>query len=197
MPAPLAIRLSSSEKSFLKRLGKETCQPRTWARAVCLLMLAAGDPVSKVAGLLSVSLNTVTRWKQRWLRRGRRGLADGRRCGRPPKATPSYLAELLRVARRNPRKMGYAFSRWTAPRLSQYLALKTRIRFCPQWITELLRRRDIVWRRTKRTIRNLQNPGELKRSRLELNRLKRGRSSPGRTTNSGSPMASDSNCFRS
>lgn len=196
MPRPLPIRLTPTDRRHLRFLLKQAPSRSAWTRAVAILLLGQGDRASKVSQVLGVSLVTLTRWKKRWSHRHERGLGDRPRPGRPPLAGRKYVRTLLRTVRTDPRKLGYAFARWTAPRLSQYLWEKTRVRLSPGWITKLLSRREILWRRTKRTIRNLQDPEELRRARLALKRLKRGPSSGMRITNCGSPTPSGLTCSR-
>jgi hypothetical protein len=76
--------------------------------------------------------------------------------------------------------------------LAEYLFQKTGIRLTPHWVREQLRRKGFVWRRTKRTIRNLQDAKLKERAQKALRRLKKGLSAREPSTNSGSPMGFDS-----
>jgi transposase len=137
-------------------------------------MMATQLPLVQIAQGFTVTSATLINWKHRWLKRRHFGLADAPRSGRPSKADARYVKELLRVVRRDPRELRYAFTRWTAPRLAQYLGEETGVWLTPQWITELLRTHGIVWRKTKRTIRNLQKRAATERARKALQRLKKG-----------------------
>lgn len=197
MSSPLIVRLTRSQRKFLRRQRRRAKSGRTRDRITAILLLAAGVPAFKVLESLSVTRSTLLRWKQRWLTRRFFGFEDAERSGRPPKATPRYVKAMLRLLPRDPREFGYAFTRWTAPRLAQYLGETTGIWLTPAWVSELLRQHGIVWRKTKRTIRNLQNRAATKRAQKALRRLKKGLCGPGPVTSSGSPMASGSISFPS
>lgn len=174
MPAVLEIRLSAKEKRSLVRLQARSKRSRLVKRVTALLLLEAGKPTVEVLGTLDISRRTLVSWKHRWIQRRYFGLEDGKHTGRRPRATPSYIKEMVKAVERDPREYGYAFTRWTAPRLAEYLFETTDIRITPQWITELLRSHGFVWRKTKRTIRNLQKPSTRERARRALIRLKKG-----------------------
>jgi transposase len=188
MPTPIPMHLSSSEKRALQDLQKSSRSRRIWARTSALLMLDSGVARWRVAKALSITPTTLSRWKQRWLRHGLRGLADAPRSGRPRLVTRRYITLMLGTVLRDPRELGYAFVRWTAPRLAEFLFQETGIRICPEYVRTLLARYDIVWRRTKRTIRNLPDRQALGKAKKSLERLKRGLCAGTPTTNSSSAM---------
>jgi len=174
MPAVLDCRLSAPERRSLVRLQSRSQHPRLVKRVTALLLLEAGKPTCEILDTLGISRRTLVNWKQRWLRRRHFGLEDGKHTGRRPRATPAYIKKMVTAVEQDPREYKYAFTRWTAPRLAEYLFESTDIRLTPQWVTELLRIHGFVWRRTKRTIRNLQKPSTRERARRALKRLKRG-----------------------
>lgn len=197
MPSVVKIHLSRSDKSALQRLRRNARSGRLRDRIAALLMLAAGVPIKKILEALLIARTTLVNWKQRWLKRRYFGMEDAPRSGRPPEADAAYIKEMVRVVQRDPREFGYAFTRWTAPRLAQYLGETTDIWLTPQWISELLRMQGIAWRKTKRTIRNLQNRAATQRAQKALRRLKKGLSRQAWITSSGSQTASVSNSCRS
>ena len=194
MPAPIPIRLSRSQRLRLTRVRRKSPSRREVDRATAILALSCGIPVGRAARVLGVTRRTISNWKRRFLRGER--LGDRPRSGRPPKATPQVQELLVRRALSDPRDWGYAFVRWTSGRLSEYLARKTQVRLSPKWVRILLRRHGVVWRRTKRTTRNLSDPVSFERARKALRRLKRGCSSRTRGTSCGSATGSASTCSR-
>src|SRR5690349_18822627 len=90
------------------------------------------------------------------------GLQDAPRSGRPPRADDEYVRLLMQTAGSDPRKMGYAFSRWTAPRLATYLAQKTGVKLSVDRVQRLLRIHKFVWGKSKPTTSNLPDPVEKK-----------------------------------
>ena len=196
MPSVIDISFSRSQKRDLLRQRRFAPSLRVWNRATGLLMLAARVASSEILQSLGISRKTLLNWKRRWLKRRHFGLEDAPREGRPPQMSRAHIRLLLRVVRRDPRHVGYAFTRWTAPRLAEYIALRTGVRVTPGWITELLRRNELVWRKTKRTLRNLQNRSATQKAWRALKRLKKGLWSAAPSSNSGSPTGSASSCFR-
>jgi transposase len=194
MPALIRIRLSLSEKQGLIQQQARMQSSRFIKRACALLLLDAGTPTDKVLKALAISRRTLVNWKNRWLKGRRRNLEDKKHTGRPPKASGSYVAKMIRAVGQDPRSFGYVFTRWTAPRLVAYLYHATGIRLTAEWLNELLRMHGLFWRKTKRTLRNLQNPAEIERAKRQLRRLKRGRSTRAPIMNFGSAMASASTC---
>lgn len=197
MSSPVIIRLTRSQRKFLKRQRRRAKSARARDRITAILLLAAGVPILNILESLSIGRTTLLRWKHRWRRRRFFGFEDAERSGRPPKATSRYVQAMLRLLPRDPREFGYVFTRWTAPRLSQYLGETTGIWLTPAWVSELLRQHGIVWRKTKRTIRNLQNRAAKNRAQKALRRLKKGLCDLEPISNSGSPTASGSICFPS
>jgi transposase len=192
MPDVIRIALSPSERRALTRLRRQASSKKASDRITSLLLLGSGMPTSKVLEALSISRRTLLNWKQRWLKEKVFGLEDKPHTGRPPVATPKYIRAMVRTVRLDPRALGFAFTRWTAPRLAEYLARTTGIRLTANWVSELLRTQGFVWRKTKRTIRNLQDPKAKERAQKRLRRLKKGSRDQALTTNSGSPMESGS-----
>lgn len=188
MPAPIGIVLSHIQRRRLLRRRDACPSPHVWKRITAILLLAARTPMTRITEALSVTPPTLLNWKRRWLGKGERGLDDAARSGRPPRITPLHISILLQAVRKDPADLGYAFRRWTAPRLCEYLFERMHVRVTAQWISELLRRHGFVWRRTKRTIRNLQDPVATKRAARALKRLKKGLSTPRQTGNSGLRM---------
>jgi len=157
------IRLTFQERKALQRIAHCDVGPsRASVRATVILMSAEGFSAKTIARVLGIGLRTVRRTRRGWRRQGYEGLYDGWRSGRPARADKKYLRMLYRVVRTDPRKMGFYFAHWTAPRLAEYLRLQTGVRLCDDWVRMLLKSRGFVWRKTKLTIRNLQDAREKK-----------------------------------
>jgi len=197
MPRAVEVHLTPSEERGLLRQREDAKSRKAWKRITAILLLTAGLATAKILHTLAISRRTLLNWKRRWLKGRHFRFEDAPRTGRPALATASYIKEMVRVVQRDPREFGYAFTRWTAPRLAEYLHRETRILLTPEWISELLGMHGIAWRRTKRTIRNLQNRAATKRAQKALRRLKKGLWTRGPITNSGSRTASASSSCRS
>ena len=192
MGAP-GLRVTRRERRRLQQMAKsEREKPATRTRALVVLMSAAGQTGQEIADLLGITRRTVTNTRRRWRERGTAGLVAAPNPGRPPVADAAYVRRLLRVVERDPRTLGYAFARWTAPRLAAYMAEETGVDITSGWLAEVLKAHGYVWRRTKRTTRNLHDPDAVSRARRRLLALKKGRQGPGRASSSGSGTASGS-----
>lgn len=186
-----AVQLTETKRASLQKLIHADSD-RVRSRALILLLSDQGHSGEHISSLLGLSRRMVSRTRTRWREHNLKGLPDQPRPGRPPKVTDAYLTELFRCVALDPRSLGYAFTRWTAPRLAAYLHEKTHILISADWVAELLRARHYVWRRTKQTIRNKQNPKEVKRAKQELLELKKRASERTPASNFGSAMESSS-----
>jgi transposase len=185
--APAAVALSAAARRDLQRLSvANEATPRVRLRALILLLSAAGQSGDAIATTLGITRRSVTDARTRWRVHGREGLLDAPRDGRPRRADAAYIARLLAVVEHDPRDYGYVFARWTAPRLAAYLGEVTGVQLSEKRVAALLRAHDVVWRRTKRTIRNLQDPAAVAHAASHLGRLKRGRTRMTAGTSSGS-----------
>jgi len=157
------IHLTSQERKELQKVAHCDDRPsRASLRATVILMSAEGFSAKTIGRVLGIGLRTVRRTRRGWRREGYEGLYDGWRPERPARADKKYLRLLYRVVRTDPRKLGFYFAHWTAPRLAEYLKRKTGVRLCDDWVRMLLKSRGFVWRKTKLTIRNLQDAREKK-----------------------------------
>ena len=156
-----AIRLTVQERRELQRLARgEDQSGRASQRATVILMSANGSSGREIARLLGRGLRTVREIRRRWRREGYQGLHDEPRSGRPRRADKKYVRLLRQVVKTDPREMGYCFAHWTAPRLAEYLKQRTGVGLCDDHVRRLLKGLGFVWRKTKLTIRNLQNRGK-------------------------------------
>jgi transposase len=153
------IRLTSQERCRLQeitRSARESSQARL--RATVILMSAQGVVAQAIASALGMGIRTVYLTRRRWRRKAFDGLDDAPRSGRPPRATRGYLRKLVRTVETDPRDLGYVFTRWTCAKLAEYMRQQTGIDLCPDWVGVLLKRQGFVWRKSKLTTRNLQDP---------------------------------------
>lgn len=190
MASSSVISLSTTQRRRLQVLIRAPdTTPRVRLRATILLLSARGTGGEEIAQTLGVTRRTVSNTRTRWREGGLRGLDDRPHPGRPPRADAAYRALLRHAVERDPRKFGYAFTRWTAPRLAAHLAGRTGVSLSAARVAEVLRDENFVWRRTRHTLRNLQDPDEIQRAHRKLLRLKRGVSRPARSSSSGTATA--------
>ncbi len=182
------IRLTGEERRRLQVVAKsKTAKSRARVRAMIILLSDAGEGGEAIAKVLGISRRSVSNSRQRWRSSAYNGLEDEERAGRPPRADARYVRLMLDVVQKDPRQLGYAYTRWTSPRLAEFLRRKTGVQISSGWLSMLLRMHGFVWRKTKRTIRNLQNPAATERARRQLRRLKKGLCSVTLPMSSGTP----------
>jgi hypothetical protein len=86
MPATL-----SSSRTALKRLIKDDRDPRVRRRAHALLLVAEGQPLSRIARLFHTAPHRLRVWRAQFLARGRAGLVDApAQDGLPNSAPPPW-----------------------------------------------------------------------------------------------------------
>lgn len=187
--------LTSEEVRRLQEVAKWDTSTRPRQRAMVVLLSQTGESQATLSKALGVSRSFVVAARKRWRREGIGGLYDAPRSGRPSKTRGRFMTLLLQTVKRSPRDMGFAFQRWTCPRLAEYMAQRTGIRVTEVWIAELLHTQGYVWRRTQRSLRDLQDRKQKEHAHQRLTRLKKGRNIPKQTTNSGSWMKRSSTCI--
>lgn len=152
-----SIQLTLQERKELRRISRDSDEPsRARVRAAIVLMTAEAMSANQIAKATGSCKRSVRDARRRWRGQAYEGLYDSPHTGRPPRANDRYLRLLSRVVRTDPRKLGYSFAHWTAPRLAEYMKQQTGIGICDDWVRMLLKSLGFVWRKTKLTIRNLQ-----------------------------------------
>ena len=142
-------------------LRRRELSPRFRERVEMVKAVALGYGPEAIASWSGRSVRTVGYWLERFVSSGLGALADAPRAGRPPRATPAYLATLEAVVSTPPRTLGLEFDVWTSERLSAYLVEQTGIRLSPGWLRVLLAQRDWVSGRPKLSVRHLRNAAEV------------------------------------
>jgi transposase len=165
-------------------LRRRELSPRLRERVEMVKAVALGYGPEASATWSGRSVRTVAYWLERFVTSGLGGLADAPRAGRPPRATPAYLAALGAAVGTPPRTLGLEFDVWTSERLSAYLAEQTGIRLSPGWLRVLLAHHDWVSGRPKLSVRHLRQPAEVAACEAALQAAEKNggrRSGPSRT----------------
>ena len=117
--SPFRIILTDIEQA---RLTKLTCSARAEHRLVlrARIVLAAAQETSNAAIAVETGLHvdTVRKWRRRFVQDRLPGLSDRRRSGRPPSFTPVQVAEVKQLACTLPAETGVALSRWSSSDLA-------------------------------------------------------------------------------
>jgi transposase len=145
---PAELGFSQSDVPRLTKALKRATDARLFQRVQAVLWVAQGDPISEVAELLGVSVQTVYNWLQRYLACHQVvALADAPRSGRPVTAPRMTAAHILQHLRCNPLRLGYRTTVWSVQLLAAHLS---RQYHCPINPHTLRRRMKAMGLRGKR-----------------------------------------------
>jgi len=175
MARPSLLKLSEADERQLQEAAADSPEAdfRDGCRAV--LSLARGATRQQVAEQLHVHSATVGRWAARFRQRGLAGLRgpehDGR--GRPRRLQVEHLQRLRQTVLTSPRKLGYAFTAWTLPRLAEFLQRRTGVTVQPHYLGRLLHRMGIARRRPKHVLEGKRDEDAHDRAKTELEALKK------------------------
>jgi len=188
MSRPVYVRkLANSEQRELSRLIRSNQDARVLRRAQMVRLSASGKKAAEIAEMWNVTVATVLRTIQNFNSDGLKSLADKPRKGRPRKTTNQYVSLLKEAVQKSPRDFGYPFSSWTLERLREHLGHKTGTLLNPCYLSQLMAREGIVYRRPKHVMAHLRNPKDYNEKKAVLEFLK----------NAQSKDKPDSNCSTS
>jgi transposase len=102
-----------SSRHVLAGLMRHDPDPRVRRRAHALLLVAEGRSLGHVARPFHTAPHRIRAWRGRFLARGRAGLRDAPRPGRPPKLSSAALGLLEEALCRSPQDYGLLSTGWT------------------------------------------------------------------------------------
>jgi transposase len=163
----------SSSRPTLRRLMKRDPDPRVRRRAHALLLVSQGQPLSHIARLFQTAPHRVRAWRRRFLARGRTGLVDAPRPGRPPKLDPTALRFLEEALGRSPQDYGLLSAVWTVRDLAALLASQCGVTVAPATVHRALLAQGYRHRRPRHDLRHRQDPLAVAAARHVLDWLKK------------------------
>ena len=108
------VVLSTSDRAVLiARCRAARTEVRDLVRARIVLAAAAGTPNGVIATGVGVHVDTVRKWRGRFVMKGIAGLEDLPRTGRPRSFTPVQVAQVKALACTLPAETGLPLSRWS------------------------------------------------------------------------------------
>ena len=108
--SPFVIVLSVDDRERLEAVvRKRTASQRDVQRARIVLAASDGLDNVEIAELVSVDVNTVSKWRKRFFEEGIEGLSDRHRSGRPRTFSPLAVAEVKELACELPATSGVPF----------------------------------------------------------------------------------------
>jgi len=173
MSRPVFVRkLTKTEQAKITRLIRSNEDARIVRRAQMIRLSSQGKKTAEIAEMWGVTGATVLRTIQNFNAEGLMSLADKPRKGRPRKTTDRYVSLLKEAVQKSPRDFGYPFSSWTLQRLREHLGHKTGTLLNPCYLSQLMAREGIVYRRPKHVMAHLQNPRDYSEKKAILEFLK-------------------------
>jgi len=170
----IKVGLTSWQRQRLQELRDQPPTPRVGKRAVCLLLSADGVSNQLIAQATGLAPDTLAKLRRRWNERGMAALKDAPRPGRPPKVNPAYRKDLKDALRRGPLAYGYVCTTWSIARLNTHLQRVTGLKFCNDWLRQLIHAEGFVYRRPKHTLKGKRDEPAFRRAQKKLQRLKKG-----------------------
>jgi transposase len=119
MSSPFIIALTALDESVLNaRARSSKSAHRDVIRARIVLAAAAGATNTEIAAEVGVHVDTVRKWRRRFVAAGLPGLDDLPRSGRRRVFTPVQVAEVKALACTLPAETGQPLSRWSSADLA-------------------------------------------------------------------------------
>ena len=146
-----------AQQEPLRHLTRTDPDPRIRRRAHALLLLTQDYSVAAVARLFETAPHRVRAWRSRYLVRGRDGLADAPRTGRPPKLDAAALAFLEEALEAGPQAYGLPVIIWSIRDLREVLAHRLGLRVCPATVHRAVQRLGYRYRRPRHDLRHRQD----------------------------------------
>ncbi len=162
------VHLSQEQRKELQRRARDkTTMPRTRDRLEMVRLSDAGWSVPKIARHLGIDEQRVRHWIKAFLAGGFDALPDKAHPGQQSSLTPQILAALgqkLREGRRT----------WTAGQIAHWVATEQGVRLSPVHLSRMLKRANLSYKRTTRSLEHKQDPDEVQRKSADLETLKKG-----------------------
>lgn len=177
MSRPVFVRkLTKSELAQITNLIRSKEDARIVRRAQMIRLSSQGKKASEISEMWGVTTATVLRTIQNFNAAGLESLADKPRKGRPRKTTDRYITLLKEAIQKSPRDFGYPFSSWTLERLREHLGRQAGTLLNPRYLSQLMAREAIVYRRPKHLMAHLRDPKDYNEKKAILEFLKNAQS---------------------
>ena len=148
--SPAELGFNRYDEPRLKKALNQAADKRTFQRVQDVLLVARGHPISGVASISGVSVQTIYNWVRLYLERHHiTALEDAPRSGRPPVAKPVTEARILRALRRSPLKLGYRTNVWTVATLAHHLSEGYHCLITPRTLRRRLKEVGLVCKRPR------------------------------------------------
>ena len=169
MPAPTVFvpTLRKKERLRLWKAARSAKTPKLRERCRAMLWSEEGKTTGEIARLLGISSTTPMRWIKDYLRFGFAGLVPEKIPGRSRAVDAEGEAALRAALKKNPRDLGYRFTRWTTATLAEHLYSVIHARVSPASVGRALKRLRYRYKRPKLSLKHKQNPQAVRRAKRE------------------------------
>ena len=167
------IKLTPDQWDELDRMRLTTDSADVFRNCLIILMSDSRDAIPSIAQRLGCATDTVNRVRRLYRQGGVQALRSIKPPGRPPRATPEFLAQMKQAVQSHPHSLGYGFSTWSAVRLAEHLARVTGIRFSDDQMRRLLHQEGFSVHRPKHTMKGKRDEIAYGKARRQLLRLKK------------------------
>jgi transposase len=141
-----------------------------YQRALAVLLSAEGKTTREIGEAVRRCHSTVFRWLKRFDERGVAACTPDKSPGRPPKVDADVQATLQEAVARNPRELGYPFTRWTTALLAEHVCGTHHLTLHPATVGDALRGLGYRYGCPKLDLAHRQDPAEVARARRQRNR---------------------------
>jgi len=141
--------LTRFERNRLDAILRKPPNVEVFLRAQAVGLSSQGWKVPETARVVHRDRSVVSRWLHQFEQEWIEGLWPRKSPGRPPKVTPEFRQAASQAARKNPRELGYEFTRWTTALLAEHLARTTGIKVGPATVRNTLVELGFRWGRAK------------------------------------------------
>jgi len=167
------IHLTADQWDELDRHRFKAASADVFRNCLIILMSDSRDTIAAIARRLGCGTDTVSRIRRLYRKGGVQALYPIKPTGRPPRATPAFLAEMKRTVQTSPLTLGYGFSVWSSVRLAEHLARVTGIRFSDDQMRRILHQHGFSVHRPKHTMKGKRDEVAYEKARRRLRRLKK------------------------
>jgi transposase len=167
------VKLTDEQWDELDRIRFSASSAAVFRNCLIILMSHSKDTLASIARRIGCSTDTVKRVRRLYRRGGAAALRPVKPSGRPPRATPEFLAQMRQAVQTNPMTLGYGFSTWSAARLAAHLAKVTGTRFSDDQMRRVLHQEGFSVHRPKHTLKGKRDEVAYQRAKRRLARQKK------------------------
>ena len=162
------VILTEEQAAELTRRRRDPkTQPRVRERLEMVRLSNKGWSIPRIAEHLDLTESRVRHWIKQFLAEGFDGLCDRKGVGVKPRLTREILERLRQVVGQDGRT-------WTAPQVNDWLREEHGFSMNRRYLSEVLVKNDLSYKRTTRTLRHKQKPEQVADRKADLETLKKG-----------------------